>query len=1119
MEATTPPAGIRCPVGPGLAMARGAIAPLSVQQAKQKKTGLKREHTAAADAASQAGRLKRPCSNQQHAPCAEPGQEHHGPTPSSSEGSEDVAESPLYSTSTQQQAASSPRRGSSSRQPHEAGQGQRLALQSPIEPSEHHLVIRSQGEGPIYDAGGVLVDSGSVRDELPSAGPSDKRAHCLPQISLREDARHDDLYTPSHGHIGFGGFKLGLDSGFSHFDTARRFGDEQSRESLTLGLGQKAHALPSPSALEADGTPRAASGSPSGSYTVFSPSGFPTPLEGDSGAQTLEQPEHSVGESWVLERRRGTSRTGGSLLSPEEADGSRRSEQDLEEVSPEHTHFAHPRIPIGADRAEISNSHPESLQHASDDASGEEESNGDDSEPYVSDLDDSDVDADDGPGSEIGHGDSEDDIVQDDSEEEVIQVQDESDDLSESGRSPSQPRARDLPLEPEGNDKETDEDSQSDESDDGDIAVETDAELRSRDHLIDAAEVQHNSQAEDASDTDDEHQSDETESESAESDEDENRPPTIYGLSAEALELQQRILSRRQQIPTRPLEVPEESEDSEESAGQEVDREGFYEDSEDLDYLSEPDDYGDEDERVESMRARWRPLDNDEQPKKKRSLQSSESQEVTKTRKTVACVRCRMQKIKCDPEIEGDLEGECSACHRIAADSANTIHIGPCLRLKISDLILYRCGGLNLTRRWKGIEMRDVADRLDPTPITIRISQDLCDTPLVVRVVRFVPRDGDVTARYWTDYLEGQETFKKKELANYCLEDIVSTAEEVEQYTIDNAIPAFCHTIRRLMKDEPKYKDSSIHKTYLMALKRYMELKTADVDIRTYDAMRETKILGNLFILWAAIQHTTGSLWISGDETLGMRPETDDKTYPLHGKVSVPRMVVAQFDNLNYVWVLERYKNKLLRDVDWLLNQGNPRWWFTIYIVLFILLREASWMTKDRYRHARANYGSKVSSPSLAESRLTGEQLRYSIPSFVEDLHESCNKLLMHWHYFNSNPSPESTRPKHRRRAHLRHLEPEHRRLIATTRSDPEIVRQLSVWERAKEDNGKVEKMNYNDHSGPVPYTGGQDTYDWDHPFYWVAQLFEENWQAHPMYQREPVPKVSAAAAMAAAAG
>lgn len=38
---------------------------------------------------------------------------------------------------------------------------------------------------------------------------------------------------------------------------------------------------------------------------------------------------------------------------------------------------------------------------------------------------------------------------------------------------------------------------------------------------------------------------------------------------------------------------------------------------------------------------------------------------------------------------------------------------------------------------------------------------------------------------------------------------------------------------------------------------------------------------------------------------------------------------------------------------------------------------------------------------------------------------------------------------------------------------------------------------------GGRPYEGRQVFYDWDHPFYWVSQLFEEEWHPHATYQRE----------------
>ncbi|GKU19846.1 unnamed protein product [Fusarium langsethiae] len=468
----------------------------------------------------------------------------------------------------------------------------------------------------------------------------------------------------------------------------------------------------------------------------------------------------------------------------------------------------------------------------------------------------------------------------------------------------------------------------------------------------------------------------------------------------------------------------------------------------------------------------------------RRRLTSEEREAVRLTREVGACVRCRFQKIKCFPDPKKP-EGKCKTCKRFSKASSRTIHRVPCLRLRIIEIVLYRSGGLNLTRRWEGIEMRDIPERLSTTVITIQVSQDFCKKPIFMEVVQFIPIDGDVTARYWTECRSGKMTLKKKELATYCLKNIYETAKDVRRYTVENALPAFLHSIQG--ESTPV-----VFRTYYVAMRRYVELskeKRSGNEMSKEDK-REVEILGNLFVLWCAIQHTVGSLYIHGEETLGMRPETQDKSYPLYGKISAPRMIVAQFDNLVYNWVLETYKEKLLRDVDWLFSQDKNRWWFTIYTILFILLREVSRMTADRYRHARDNFG---------------PQPRYSIPAFVEDLHGSCNNILTHWHYYNCNKWPKNKDEENTE--HFANLAADDLDLVRQTRRDKGIKQHLSVWKQYKTNNGKVDRPVLDKGPEAICYTGSQDKFDWDHPLYWVAQMFEKNWYPHPTYQREPVPK------------
>ena len=79
------------------------------------------------------------------------------------------------------------------------------------------------------------------------------------------------------------------------------------------------------------------------------------------------------------------------------------------------------------------------------------------------------------------------------------------------------------------------------------------------------------------------------------------------------------------------------------------------------------------------------------------------------------------------------------------------------------------------------------------------------------------------------------------------------------------------------------------------------------------------------------------------------------------------------------------------------------------------------------------------------------------------------------------------------------------------------------MWKHYKANNGKgtydrpsvhrskltpntVNEFNLGKYPGTVHYTGNQNKYAWDHPLYWVAQMFEKNWYPHETYQRETIP-------------
>lgn len=188
-----------------------------------------------------------------------------------------------------------------------------------------------------------------------------------------------------------------------------------------------------------------------------------------------------------------------------------------------------------------------------------------------------------------------------------------------------------------------------------------------------------------------------------------------------------------------------------------------------------------------------------------------------------------------------------------------------------------------------------------------------------------------------------------------------------------------------------------------------------------------------------------------------MKPETKDQHCPAYSKVSMPRMIRAQFDSINDQQ-LKLHFGELMAILEQFYMKDRPCW-LTVYLCTFILLREASWMSQDRYRHARENYGSKVRVKQhaficLDGQLLTSSQIRYSIPTFVQDLQEGCNTVLCHWHYYNRNTWPDPAKPWERQKHPSSALTSEQYDLIMETQTDPKVQRQLAFWTRYKENNG-----------------------------------------------------------------
>jgi hypothetical protein len=101
-------------------------------------------------------------------------------------------------------------------------------------------------------------------------------------------------------------------------------------------------------------------------------------------------------------------------------------------------------------------------------------------------------------------------------------------------------------------------------------------------------------------------------------------------------------------------------------------------------------------------------------------------------------------------------------------------------------------------------------------------------------------------------------------------------------------------------------------------------------------------------------------VWLDGEEKLGMTVP-DEETYPGYPlknpwtgepEVSLPRMVIAQFDSIQNERIMPALLKKVLKYLEGKFAACRHDW-FTMYLAIFMLLHEISVASRDRYRWAR----------------------------------------------------------------------------------------------------------------------------------------------------------------------
>ncbi|KAM0359097.1 hypothetical protein ACHAP4_003999 [Fusarium culmorum] len=306
-------------------------------------------------------------------------------------------------------------------------------------------------------------------------------------------------------------------------------------------------------------------------------------------------------------------------------------------------------------------------------------------------------------------------------------------------------------------------------------------------------------------------------------------------------------------------------------------------------------------------------------------------EQTAQTRKIGSCIRCRMQRIRCEnnPEEEG---GPCLTCKKVSNSRAGRF---PCLRYKITDIRLFKPGqvpGYEWTRRWTNNISDPIQSWATEEPRTIYLSGGLSNKCVKVKVQRFIPQAGDKLERTW-DY---QGVKKSVTIPPYAMVNL----EEVKSEYLNHIESTMQDAFTKLLGSP----DGLLFRTYLRAWKIFKDPSTPP---ECADLLHQT------LLLWMSIRLTTRSSFIVGQETLGMKANILDATNPNHGRIPLPPVLGAQMDLILIHHIQTRLRRELLDKLQKMMSKNKQSTWLVTYLVIFILLHNTALITAHDAGYAK----------------------------------------------------------------------------------------------------------------------------------------------------------------------
>ncbi|KAH8675648.1 hypothetical protein BX600DRAFT_179924 [Xylariales sp. PMI_506] len=429
--------------------------------------------------------------------------------------------------------------------------------------------------------------------------------------------------------------------------------------------------------------------------------------------------------------------------------------------------------------------------------------------------------------------------------------------------------------------------------------------------------------------------------------------------------------------------------------------------------------------------------DNPRPPPAKRGpfKSNAEREKTAETRRIGSCIRCRMQRIRCETNPD-DKTGTCLTCSKVSNVKVWRV---PCLRYKITDVKLFKPGpvtGHEWTRRWVEGIADDIALWASSETRNVCVTEGYTSRPVVLRVREFIPQDGDVLERSW--FHRGEK--KSVTVPPFA---IVNLEEAKAAYTnhINERTKECCQRVI-------SHKDKLILATYALAFNMMMDQSTDP---------KEKDLLEKALRLWMAIRMTTKSTYIVGQERLGMDANIMDDTSPQRGQIPLPPVMGAQIELVLIHQLQSKWRREMLDGLQVMIQANNHSTWFTTYLVTFILLHNCSLLCQHDAAYARKH----------------GMESRFAREYMVKEYQLGANILLGYFHYCNKGVYPFSMECKDQDLKSLANLDDTKLKFVHRVRKI--IDEQKDNWQEIRRNS------------------------DYEHDFYFTSQLFEQNWMPQPL--------------------